>query len=97
MQLRACIAILLLGVGACAQLPSSVRIDVDGKTLEVRQRGLSSVLGGAWSHSRGCEAGHAAEPLGLAGSGSTIRLVGPDELEVLGSDGSVIRLYRCSQ
>jgi hypothetical protein len=86
---------MLLLVGGCARLPGSVRIDVDGRVLEVRQRGLSSLLGGEWSRSRACEEGAAGDVLEVAGPASTIRLVAADELDVLRPDGETLRLYRC--
>jgi hypothetical protein len=86
---------MLLLAGGCARLPGLVRIEVNGKVLEVRQRGLSSLLEGEWSRSRGCEEGAAGDVLEIAGPASTVRLVADDELEVLRPDGETLRLYRC--
>jgi len=38
MRLRACLGGLVLGLGACAQIPGEIRIDVDGSTLEFKKK-----------------------------------------------------------
>jgi hypothetical protein len=42
MQLRTCLGVLLLGLSACVgfpdTIPSAVRIDVDGSTLEFKKK-----------------------------------------------------------
>lgn len=82
MRLRACIGTVLLGTAACAELPRIVRIDVDGRMLEIRQRGLSADhLKGGWSLFTECGEG------GVRGI--------TEEIEVTGPDGRVLRLYRC--
>lgn len=35
MRLRACLGMLLLGLGACTHIPDHIRIDVDGNTIEI--------------------------------------------------------------
>lgn len=35
MRLRACLGMLLLGLGACAHIPDHIRIDIDGSTIEI--------------------------------------------------------------
>lgn len=68
MRLRACTGLLLLASSACAGLPERVRIDVDGRTIEVRQRGLSpGALKGLWSTSPEC-GGAALEKLEVVGA-----------------------------
>ena len=70
MRLTACTGLLLLAASACAGLPERVRIDVDGRTIYVRQGSLSPLeLQGVWSTSPEC-AGAAPEErevLGAAG------------------------------
>ncbi len=38
MRLRACLGFMLLATGACATLPETIRIDVDGNRLEVKRK-----------------------------------------------------------
>lgn len=38
MRLRACLGIILLGLTACQSLPSVVRIEVDGSTLQFQKK-----------------------------------------------------------
>ena len=38
MRLRACIGIMLLGLTACESLPSIVRIEVDGSSLQFQKK-----------------------------------------------------------
>jgi hypothetical protein len=38
MRLRACIGVMLLGLGACESVPSIVRIEVDGSTLQFQKK-----------------------------------------------------------
>ena len=38
MRLRACLALILLGLSACQSLPSIVRIEVDGSTLQFQKK-----------------------------------------------------------
>lgn len=55
MRLSACTGGVLLAATACAGLPESIRIDVDGRMLEVRQQGLpSSLLARGWSLAPEC-------------------------------------------
>jgi|GEM_PF-4647743 len=97
MRLRACLAGLLLFASACAELPGLVRIDVDGRTVELRQRGLSRApLGGAWSTSPDCGDESRFDLAELDRSVVSIRVVGTDELEVIGPEGTV-RLFRCAR
>ena len=94
MRLRACVPGLLLCATACAEIPERVRIDVDGRSIEVRQRGLGT--GGGWSSSRGCGDEVRLDLNAVGESLVSIRMLGADELEATGSDGTVIRLYRCA-
>jgi hypothetical protein len=88
---------LLLFVAACTQLPGLVRIDVDGRTLELRQRGLSGVqLAGGWSTAASCVGEGRFDLSELGRSVVSIRIVAPDELEVIGPDGHAVRLFRCA-
>lgn len=92
MRLRACMGGLLLVVTACAELPERVRIDVDGRSLEVRQSGLSGqLLGGDWSATPDCAVAIRPELDDFA----TIRRVGPNEIEAIGLNGLAVRLFRC--
>jgi hypothetical protein len=92
MRLRACMGGVLLVVTACAQLPERVRIDVDGRSIEVRQNGLSGELLGRWVASRDCGGGSFLELDELV----SIRRIGPDEIEAIGVNGTAVRLFRCS-
>jgi hypothetical protein len=38
MQLRACLGLILLGLGGCAHIPASLRLDVDGTTVEFKKK-----------------------------------------------------------
>lgn len=38
MRLRACLALALFGLSACQGLPSIVRIEVDGSTLQFQKK-----------------------------------------------------------
>lgn len=38
MRLRACMGLLLLGVGACAYIPDHIRIETDAGTVEVSKK-----------------------------------------------------------
>lgn len=75
MRLRACIGGALLGATACTHLPDQVRIEVDGRTVEIRPRGLSGAqLEGDWSTSAHC-GGAAAQTLEvIAANGAMLRL-----------------------
>jgi hypothetical protein len=87
---------LLLCAAGCAQLPGLVRIDVDGRTVELRQRGLNGRdVAGGWSTSPVCDGESRFDVAELGRSAVSIRVVGTDELEVVGSDGTAIRLFRC--
>jgi hypothetical protein len=95
MRLRACIAgLLIIGTG-CAALPETVRIEVDGKMLELRQQGLSGRFEGGWSKSPDCGSEPRFDAAELGASVESIRMITADELELLGRDGSVVRLFRC--
>jgi hypothetical protein len=85
---------LLVGTG-CATLPETVRIEVDGRTLELRQQGLSGRFEGGWSKSPDCGAEPRFEAAELGASVESIRMITADELELVGRDGSLVRLYRC--
>ncbi len=75
MRLRACMSGLVLGATACAGLPEQVRIDVDGRTIEVRQRGLSGkLLSGGWSTEAMCGDGNVETVEVLRASGETLKL-----------------------
>ena len=37
MRLRACLGLLLLALGGCAQLPERVRVEVDGRVIELER------------------------------------------------------------
>ena len=93
MRLRACIGGLLLGASACAALPEMVRIEVDGRMIELRQRGLPAPLRGDWSRSPDCgSAGDASVP---ADAIESVRMISDDELELIAESGLIVRLYRC--
>lgn len=89
MRPRACIAGLLLGLSACAHIPSAARIEVDGQWIEIGRQpdrgGLA--IAGRWSFSPDCAAPPAAEP-GAA-------TAPPDEIALTGQDGPPLRLCRC--
>jgi len=38
MRLRVCLSLVLLGLGACETLPSIVRVEVDGSTVEFKKK-----------------------------------------------------------
>ena len=38
MRLRACVGMMLLGLAGCQSLPSVIRIEVDGSTLEFKKK-----------------------------------------------------------
>lgn len=38
MRLRACLGLILLGLSACESVPSIVRIEVDGSTLQFKKK-----------------------------------------------------------
>lgn len=95
MRLRACIGMLLLSGSACAALPESVRIDVDGRVVELRQQGLSARFEGGWSTSADCGPEPRFDSAELGASVTSIRMISADELELVDRDGAVIRLHRC--
>ena len=95
MRLRACIGGLLLAGAGCAGLPETVRIDVDGRTLELRQQGLSGQLRGGWSTSPECGLEPRFDVGELGTSVESVRMVTRDELELIGRDGSIVRVFRC--
>lgn len=75
MRLSACTGGLLLAASACAGLPESIRIDVDGRIIEVRQQGMSAaLLGGDWSVSAQCADGLAEEVEVTASDGERLKL-----------------------
>ena len=97
MRLRACIGLILLAAAGCSQLPCLVRIDIDGRMVEIRQRGLGrEVLQGGWSTSPACEGGAAVDLGNLDRSVVELRRVRPDEIEVARAPGGVLRLFRCA-
>jgi hypothetical protein len=83
-----------MGTG-CAALPETVRIEVDGRIVELRQQGLSGELPGGWSKSPDCGAEPRFDAAELDASVESIRMITADELELLGRDGSIVRLFRC--
>jgi hypothetical protein len=85
----------LLSGSACAGLPETVRIDVDGRTLELRQRALSGQLRGGWSTSPDCGLEPRFDVGELGASVESVRMITPDELELVGRDGSLVRVFRC--
>jgi hypothetical protein len=94
MRLKACIGGLLLASTGCAQLPERIRIDIDGRSFELRKQGLSGLLQlGRWSASPDCAPD--APRLDPVESGERLVLLGPDHLQVTGKDGKVWSLYRC--
>lgn len=95
MRLRACIGGLLLAGTGCAALPEAVRIEVDGKIVELRQHGLSGQLPGGWSKTPDCRVEPRFDPAELGTSVASIRMVSADDLELVGRDGGLVRLYRC--
>lgn len=95
MRLGACIGMLLFSASACAALPDSVRIDVDGRVIELRQQGLSGRFEGGWSTSPECGAEPRFDVAELGEAVTTIRMITPDELELVAQDGRLIRLHRC--
>ncbi len=95
MRLRACIGMLLLMAPACAALPEAVRIDVDGRVMEIRQQGLSGRFAGGWSTSSECGSEPRFDVAELGASVSSIRMISADELELVADGGQPIRLYRC--
>lgn len=38
MRLRVCLGSALLATGACSTLPGTIRVDVDGNSVEVRRK-----------------------------------------------------------
>jgi hypothetical protein len=96
MRLRACMSGLLLIAAGCAQLPAIVRIEVDGRMIELRQQGFSPVqLPGAWSTSQLCGPEVRFDLSELHRSVSSIRVAGPDRIEVIGPEGKAFQLQRC--
>jgi hypothetical protein len=94
MRLRACTGGLLLAATACVHLPERVKLDVDGRTVELRQHGLAGALPpGRWSSSSDCS------PDGYEAGDEKWRrrvvVVGPDLLEITGANGASRKLYRC--
>lgn len=94
MRLRACMGSLLFLVTGCAGLPERLKIEVDGRTIEVRQQGFGAYfLEGRWSSSSDCLS--AAEL--LPREAVKIRSIAPDEIEIEGEGGVPTRLFRCSR
>ena len=80
MRQIACMSGLLLAVAGCAQLPERVRLDVDGRSIEVSQRGLAEPLltAAGWSATPPpCEKGEV------------------ERVDVSGPDGAARSLFRC--
>lgn len=38
MRLRACLGVILIGLGGCAHIPAHILLDVDGSTIEVKKK-----------------------------------------------------------
>lgn len=38
MRLRACLGLILLGLGGCAHIPAHLLLDVDGSTVEIKKK-----------------------------------------------------------
>jgi hypothetical protein len=92
MRLIACISALLLVSSGCAQLPERVRIDVDGRTMELRRQGPSPLSQWTkWSSSPDCSTRERVDPIDYA----TSVLLAPDRMEVTSKDGRSGSLYRC--
>ncbi len=86
MRLRAGTGALLLALGGCAGLPEGVRLDVDGRWIEVRRNGLGPTR---WGLDPECR-----EPA-PAGDYSGLRIGPGGELIVHGRDGRKVRLFPC--
>jgi hypothetical protein len=98
MRLRACMAGLSLFATGCAELPGLVRIDVDGRTVELRQRRYSNApLQGAWSTAPLCGEESRFDLAELGRSVVSVRVISADELELIGPEGTAVRLFRCAQ
>ena len=95
MRLRACVGGLLLGASACTGLPETVRVEVDGRMLELRQQGLSARIQGGWSTSPECGPEPRFDISELGAPVESLRMITSDELELIGRDGRTVRLYRC--
>ena len=84
MRLRACMGGLLLAATGCAGLPGQVRLEVDGRAVEVRQNGLSEMpIEERWARSPDC-----LDPAILV-VGSAL------EVEAIEADGTKVPLHRC--
>lgn len=94
MRLRAGLEALSLIATGCAGLPERVLIDVDGRSIEVRQHGFGAEqLSGRWSTSEDCNVA-----IDLTGKGgATIHRIGPGQLQLQGADGIRKRLYSCPE
>ncbi len=91
MRLRACMGALLLCAG-CVGLPETVSIEVDGRTIELRQHGFEIAPSeGQWSSSEDCR----STVMVPVTPGATVRSFGEREIEIVGADGSLVRLHRC--
>ncbi len=94
MRLSACMGILLSCTSGCAGLPERVKIEVDGRTIELRQQGFGAQLfDGRWSSAPDCSSAAELPPQETV----MIRSIASDELEVEGEGGVPMRLYRCSR
>jgi len=85
MRLRAGMGALLLALGGCAGLPEEVRLDMDGRSIEVRQHGF----GARWALDSACK-----EPVRVQDY-AQLRLAAGGELTATGPDGRPVRLFPC--
>ena len=38
MRLRACLAVISLGLGGCSHIPAHLLLDIDGSTVEIKKK-----------------------------------------------------------
>lgn len=94
MRLSACMCGLLLAVSGCASLPERMRIEVDGRRIELWAQGTGGLLPeGSWSTSEECDPDRPR--FSLRGKGGTLIVLDPDLLQIRGSNGELVSLHRC--